>query len=53
MRNSGPGIVQQPRIVILHNAMVVGELTVGLIGEDPMIAKLEVVGALSDMPVPL
>jgi hypothetical protein len=52
MRKCGLGVVQQRRIVVFYDDVIVGEYTADLLVEDQVIVELKVVGALSDVHVP-
>jgi GxxExxY protein len=52
LRKCGLGVVQQRRIVVLYDDMMVGEFTADLLIEDQVILELKVVPALSDVHIP-
>jgi GxxExxY protein len=52
MRKCGLGAVQQRKIVVFYDDVIVGEFTADLLVEDQVIVELKVVGALSDVHVP-
>jgi GxxExxY protein len=52
MRKCGLGAVQQRRIVVFYDDVIVGEFTADLLVEDRVIVELKVVSALSDVHLP-
>jgi GxxExxY protein len=52
MRTCGLGVVQQRRIVVFYDDVIVGGYTADLMVEDQVIVELKVVGALSDVHIP-
>ena len=52
MRKCGLGAVQQRRIVVFYDDVIVGEFTADLPVEDQVIVELKVVSALSDVHLP-
>jgi GxxExxY protein len=52
MRKPRLGVVQQRKIVVFYDDVIVGEYTADLIVEDQVIVELKVVPALSDVHLP-
>lgn len=53
MRKSGLGVVQQPRIVVFYDIVIVGEQTADPPVEEPVIVELKAGAALSDLDIRL
>jgi GxxExxY protein len=52
MRKCGLNVVQQRKIIVLYDDVIVGEFTADLLVEDQVIIELKVVAALSDTHIP-